>query len=570
MASRQVSESLPETAGTPVSARRAAVHIVGAGDPLPGPRRRRATAGAPRKFWRPPALRGEAASSVRPYPGIRAGRQTGVESRLLEGEARPTPSTESESDFLGAFRKLRDVRTRHTHLANNEVAQRFNQVISRVGREVVERFTAHGGRASELPKHRPGATQPEAAYLGLKRLARKAELDGDPSRASKTRSTLQAIDRHALNKLHALVEKYGTAEAPAAQSTLPKPASEEPVAIAPALPSPAAAPSQPEWFSTYRPLRGLANRLRAIGWNQAHEDFDDADRTISRRIMHRFRDAGGKSEQLPGPFIKETKPEKAWHALKNMIERAERANAEQRAYDLRAIVWRLDRFASRKLAALADRYGPLENLFSMSTEGLRAMWKRQAPVDPPTFPAPTGAPSTTVTLLATAAPQQPGTVPEPTPPLPPTAGIGTTVTPPPVTDPWSMPTGAGSQATSILTIPAPAEPTCTPPEFRATETPGFTLADTDPSLEVPPARRESIVHRFRSEHEVLDAALSLQTGGAGALGWSAARCQQVLEDIRRIHEAANSTPAGAAALPGIDWDAIEELLPILDVSPPSP
>ena len=67
-----------------------------------------------------------------------------------------------------------------------------------------------------------------------------------------------------------------------------------------------------------------------------------------------------------------------------------------------------------------------------------------------------------------------------------------------------------------------------------------------------------------------DAVESLRTGGAGALGWTAAQCHLVIQDISRLHEAARSDPAAATTLAEVDWDAIDRLIPILDVPPPSP
>ena len=79
-----------------------------------------------------------------------------------------------------------------------------------------------------------------------------------------------------------------------------------------------------------------------------------------------------------------------------------------------------------------------------------------------------------------------------------------------------------------------------------------------------------IVRRLMEHGAVQDAVESLRTGGAGALGWTAAQCHLAIQDISRLHEAARSDPAAATTLAEVDWDAIDRLIPILDVPPPSP
>ena len=109
-----------------------------------------------------------------------------------------------------------------------------------------------------------------------------------------------------------------------------------------------------------------------------------------------------------------------------------------------------------------------------------------------------------------------------------------------------------------------------PPGWQGAEMPGFARAASG-AVEVPFSRREEIAIRFRTADAVLDAVHALQTGGADTLGWSATRWRPMLEDLHRLYDATKeSGPEAAATLVGIDWSAIEALLSILHVPPPSP
>ena len=136
-------------------------------------------------------------------------------------------------------------------------------------------------------------------------------------------------------------------------------------------------------------------------------------------------------------------------------------------------------------------------------------------------------------------------------------------------DPWSAPPGPSSQARHTETIPTPVLSTGAPPGWQGAETPGFGRLATD-SVELPFSQREAIVHRFQFDDAVLEAELTLRTGGADALGWSATRWREVLDDLLRLNDIARLDPAAAAAMADIDWSALEALMPILDVPPPSP
>ncbi|MCY4565666.1 MAG: hypothetical protein OXE40_14475, partial [Gammaproteobacteria bacterium] len=437
-----------------------------------------------------------------------------------------------------------------------------------------------------------------------------------------------------------------------------------------ALLSPAGTPPEFEWFSAYKPLRGLARRFFDIGWPHAHTQFTSADHAISKRVMQRFKQAGGKSEQLDLPVRLVTKPEQAWRVLQDMLGRAERSGDEQRIYELRATMSAIANAASKRLAALTDKYGPINSLSSMSTEDLQALQTRLAIDEPSTSTPETTAPPLSATGAGTAV--TPGAVPQGSPWLQDDYAVeraliaanlpagfdasrlisdastferfgiarelkagrlpmkviddllrerkasvesgshlldieylrlfkeniqsalhaaypgrvdpewldqvrerlrareeAATATSPPVTDPGSVLPGPSSQAVGIPPTRPRAVPRSSSPGPQAIKTSGIGQAFPG-SPEISLAQRESIVRRFRSEDVSLSADYSLQTGGAGVLGWSATRCRQVLEEVWRLHEAVKSDPEEAASLVDVDWSALSELVHILDILPRSP
>ena len=137
-------------------------------------------------------------------------------------------------------------------------------------------------------------------------------------------------------------------------------------------------------------------------------------------------------------------------------------------------------------------------------------------------------------------------------------------------DSWSAPPGPSSRVVYTEAMRTPVMSTGAPPGWQGAEMPGFARAASG-SVELPFSRREEIARRFRTEDAVLEAELALQTGGANALGWSITRWRPVLEDLRRLYDAAKESGSETAAtMVGIDWSAIDALLSILHVPPTSP
>ena len=137
-------------------------------------------------------------------------------------------------------------------------------------------------------------------------------------------------------------------------------------------------------------------------------------------------------------------------------------------------------------------------------------------------------------------------------------------------DPWSAPPGPSSRVVFTGAIRTAVMSTGAPPGWQGAGTPGFARAASGAG-ELPFSQREAIARRFGTEDALLEAELALQTGGAGALGWSATRWRPVLADLQRLHDAiVQSDSAAAAAMIDVDWSAIEALARILEVPPPSP
>ena len=136
-------------------------------------------------------------------------------------------------------------------------------------------------------------------------------------------------------------------------------------------------------------------------------------------------------------------------------------------------------------------------------------------------------------------------------------------------DPRSAPPGPDSQVVYTRAIRTPVMSTGAPPRSQSAGTPGFSRAASG-AVELPFSRREEIALRFGTEDALLHAELTVRLGGADALGWSATRRRDVLDDLGWIYTIAQLDSAAAAAGSDVDWRAIETLMRILDALPPSP
>ena len=178
--------------------------------------------------------------------------------------------------------------------------------------------------------------------------------------------------------------------------------------------------------------------------------------------------------------------------------------------------------------------------------------------------------------------------PLPPPSAPGRVGVGVGA-PPPAADPWGIrPTGMGGEPHPVAfdLWPAPPRPGSPvvytetmrppvlaaagpPPGWQAVETPGFARAASG-AVELPFSHREAIARRFSTNAGLLQAEVTLQSRGAGALGWPDMLRHNVLGDIYRLNDTAEVDLAAAVDMADIDWRAIEALARILHVPLPSP
>ena len=178
--------------------------------------------------------------------------------------------------------------------------------------------------------------------------------------------------------------------------------------------------------------------------------------------------------------------------------------------------------------------------------------------------------------------------PLPRPSAPGRTGAGAGAPPPAAADPWRIrPPGMGGEPHPVAFDPMSAAPgpssrvvhtemmrtpvlsAGAPPGRQGAETPGFSRAASG-TVELPFSRREEIAMRFGTEDALLHAELTVRLGGAGALGWSVGRWHDVLDELGWINAIVQSDSAAAAAGGDVDWSAIDALVRILDVPPPSP
>ena len=355
----------------------------------------------------------------------------------------------------------------------------------------------------------------------------------------------------------------------AGETAQPPPVTTAPSSIAPAL-SPGAAFLTPSWldvdFTVERAL--LADMLppgfdasRLIDQARSFAEFGLADELAARRLPiqtidvlmdgYRANDEGSRNAQRI----------ESLRSLKESIERALHAaypgQVEPEWLDLvRALEPPRRRGEPASPSAASATALPelgLTDIARLVGTGEGAL--HPAPLPPPSAPGRTGA--------GAGAP-------------PPTAdrwGIrpqGMSGGPHPVAfDPWFAPPGPSSRVVYTRAIRTPVMSTGAPPRWLGAETPGFARAASG-AVELPFWRREEIALRFGTEDAVHDAELTVQLGGADALGWSVGRWLAALADLGRINAIVQSDSAAAAAMVDVDWSAIEALVRILDDPSPSP
>ncbi|MCY4563532.1 MAG: hypothetical protein OXE40_03525, partial [Gammaproteobacteria bacterium] len=455
---------------------------------------------------------GAIAGAAVPRPGFRSSRAiaggpippcTATTMYLgLPGRAdRPPRSAEQVEDFLTTFRRLRHLRDRHSDLTDPNFTRDLVDAEDSFKRLV----RVHWEKLcefDELPRYAGRITVAEKAYKSLQQQARQADNDGNRERAAAIRKVMGDIDRHAAADLKNLCDTYGLAASTSAQE-------------APRMPA-TAAPNF-DWCMVYRQLTSIRYYFFQAGQLDDAEHFRKVISRLEYQVRDRFRRYSGHTRQTavldtlrPGGCYK---PEQRYRFLQNMDRRTERSPDSMEATFLSTAMADINRSAKEELIWLTRKYGPLETLAARA--GLPPQ-RALLGATPMAAAAVSSGPSRPETLAAAI---------------------------PTLAELLSQPPGP-----SFRVMPTQAPPT-----------------PTVPAPEVPLARREAIVERFRSDEALLYAGSTLGNCGADALEWTPARTERVIEDLHRLHSSAREDPAAAAALADIDWSSIEALTSMMDL-----
>ena len=294
----------------------------------------------------------------------------------------------------------------------------------------------------------------------------------------------------------------------------------------PAPPSPTRAPLQMpatdaprfDWCMAFQQLTSIRLYFQQAGQPGDAENFRKVISHLETQVRYRFkRVCGSGAKPPPRRRGLPSKPEQRYRTLEDSLHQAETTGGGKKAANLRRAMQDIDSSAIDELSLLARSYGPLEVLAARTTPLHHRALLSATPM---------------VTAAVSSGPSRPETG----------ASLPTSA------DLCSELSGPSSR---IMSTRAPRTPTA-------------------PAPEVPLARREAIVERFRPDEAVFHAGFTIGNGGDEALSWAASRTQQVLNDLDRLHRSAGKDPKAAAALAHIDWSGIEALTCMMDVPPLSP
>ena len=161
-------------------------------------------------------------------------------------------------------------------------------------------------------------------------------------------------------------------------------------------PPPAHTPIQSDWAPTYRQVRGLGCRFRAIRLDRAHLDFNAAADCMAQAVLYRFRKFGGNPKHLLPLAIGGTKPEQAYRAIEDMARRAAESGNAAQAEVFRQALEHVNRILSVELSGLTTKYGALD---ALSTRAMQDMPTTQAVQLPPARVGPATSVALPVTVL---------------------------------------------------------------------------------------------------------------------------------------------------------------------------
>ena len=468
-------------------------------------------------------------------------RLLAMDEATVTAAAIPPPTrTPMQSDWGSAYRQLRNLSRRastDTATGRDVAGEAFYRSAERVSQYVMRRFRKLGGDPNHLLPSTPttGATKTEQAYRAIEEMSRRATESGEVTRAYQTRQALAVINRVTSEEVDKLTAEYGALDALSTQDirAMQRPPPRVGPTTSAALP-----------VTVRPPARVAPTTVPPPG----RLEIPVPAHPIVLAVNPAFSEPAGGLVQptgVPGPPPASGLPGPS---------RAEAAGA--RADDLGR--WWLDPPATVSGTTAAEP-AAIETVVTPSLGGTSSFWLQPvdpAPPPPPSAPgragAGAGAPPPAAADPWRIRPQGMGGEPHPV-----------------AFDPWSAPPGPSARVGYTRAIRTPVMSTGAPPRWLGAETPGFARAASG-DAELPFSRREEIAIRFGTEDAFLDAELTVQLGGADALGWSARRWREVLDEIDGLNAIVQSDSAAAAAGSDVDWRAIEELMRILDDPSPSP
>ena len=479
-----------------------------------------------------------------------------LQAGLLGGVDRPPRPAEQASDFLTAFRKLRDVVNQTSGQRHSKIRQHARRAVGRLSTRVLTSFNEYCGNAGELPRSSGKLAKTQLAYKRLQEKARQAESDGESTRASAIRKVLNDSARRATEDLRTLVGAYGLAE------PSPTQASQR---------TPAATAQTLDWCLAHRQLLGIRDYYKHAGKTDDADRFKSAARRMDFQLRDRFKLLDKKERKNLLPIYGRepghlSRPEQKYRIFENTVHRTETEGESLQAAKLRRSMDSLHENAAKELRSLTREYGPLEDLAARA--GL-------TPLQAPASPGSTGTPATARVIGAPLQPLAP--IPRQLPAahadaLPMNVGDRFGLDPEPAPGSVSVPPPAPRRPdTGAAALPTVAELLAEPPgpSSRVMPSPAPPPPTASPR-EVPWVQRQDIVERFRFDDALIDAGATLGSGCADILGFDATRKQRILDDLYRLNGSAREDPTAAAALDDVDWSGIVKLVRILDTPPSSP
>ena len=237
----------------------------------------------------------------------------------------------------------------------------FQNAIHRVAYRIGRQFENFNGSEAELANLSPDATLADQTYRVLQKMARDAKNEGAFSRSDHILEALKAFEGYAAAQLQALYEKYNITEDLIAEAAAKRVLTHASVAPADLT------INQSNWIPAYRQLRSLDRHFSNLPWQSAVADFYSAAERLRRAVTRRFTNLGGKITDLSSFPSDLPIPEQRFHAMLDMLTRAEETENATRVREIHGELEALYKLSSRAWNNLTRKYGALDELPS-STE----------------------------------------------------------------------------------------------------------------------------------------------------------------------------------------------------------